>query len=401
MFQPVVDNEQCIQCGICAKVCPGLGAEYPDGITPIEAVYGPSLITLNAWSKNAGLRHVAASGGVVSTLIEALLRQGEYDLAFSVNSCSCGEQLKTVPITADDLPEDWKDADTPKSRYLPVSHENAVAYLKTHQDKRIIFTGTSCAIRGLRNVIDQLHRRRDQYLLIGLFCDKIFHYNVYDYFSHSFAKGKHLHALHFKNKESGGWPGNMKFMFDDGSSCYQDKAEREKVKEYFMPERCLYCADKLNVTADISLGDNYTEQNSSPLGSNSVMIRTQQGQKAWNIAAHLLAFEPVECEKLYQAQYLEGRLNNLYFAALKEQQIKKKTGMERKLNSGIVLIEKPSEYEQAWKHRLAMIRAGEQYQEKPKELDRQFRKAERRKKSADPVVLAERFYYALKRRMMK
>lgn len=73
----------------------------------------------------------------------------------------------------------------------------------------------------------------------------------------------------------------MKFIFTDGTVAYQDKAERVKIKNYFMPERCLYCIDKLNVYADISVGDNYTQQDSSLLGSNSVIIRTNIGMTVW------------------------------------------------------------------------------------------------------------------------
>lgn len=71
--------------------------------------------------------------------------------------------------------------------------------------------------------------------------------------------------FNFKNKDSGGWPGNMKFYFSDGKCVFKNKSERVKIKDYFKPERCVYCVDKLNVFADISLGDNYTDQNSSSL----------------------------------------------------------------------------------------------------------------------------------------
>lgn len=398
-YQPVIDHNQCIHCEICAKICPGLSNHYPEGSEPLQAVYGTYLKAYNAWSREPDLRFVSASGGAVSTLIRELLKSNTYDTAFCVDSYSYDKQLETRAITVEDLQEDWKKSDFPKSRYLPVSHENAVSYLKKNREKRVIIVGTSCAIRGMQNVIEQLGLDREQYLLIGLFCDKVFNYNVYQYFSDIFSEGKKLEAFHFKNKESGGWPGNMKFIFEDGSSAYRDKVEREKVKDYFMPERCLYCIDKLNVEADMSLGDNYTKQNSSSEGSNSVIIRSRRGDDAWNVAAKALEFYPVEMEKIDRAQFLEGRLNNLYFAQLKQDCIQKKLGYDLKINAGVKLFDNYRKYERAWKYNLDKVRAGEVYDKLPDELEKQFVKSGRRKNKRDIRTLCERIYYAVKRRV--
>lgn len=398
-YQPTINHDTCIDCGICSKVCPGLLFEYPLDSKPLEAVYGNCGNVYNAWSLNSDLRHVSASGGVVSNIIEFLLKSKEYDVAFCLDSYVYEKQLKTIPVTINDLKDNWKDSSTPKSRYLPVSHEDAVSYIKEHQDKKVIIIGTSCAIRGIRNVLNLLHKDSNKYLLIGLFCDKVFNYNIYDYYQNEFADGKKLSSLHFKNKDSGGWPGNMKLMFNDGQFLYLDKSERGKVKDYFMPERCLYCVDKLNVCADISLGDNYTKQNSSKLGSNSVIVRTQQGQKAWYNVCSQLEYYPLEKEELRDAQYLDGRLNNLYFAKLKQHLIKKNLNVELDLNKGIRLSENSAEYEQAWKLCLSRIKAGEVYLDNSEELSRQLMLNEKRNNFKKTFF--DRVYYSVKRRIKK
>lgn len=399
-YQPVVDTTKCVKCGICVKCCPGMGMNYEESeFSQLQAIYGKCLEMYNAWSRNETLRHVAASGGVVTTLVKTLLEEQVYDVAFCVDSYSYDKQLYTKPISKDDLLKDWNQSNIPKSRYLPVSHENAVEYIKTNVDKRIILIGTSCAIRGLRKVVSHLHLKQERFLMIGLFCDKVFNYNVNQYYSDRFADGKKIQALHFKNKESGGWPGNMKLFFQDGSSSYLDKNERAKVKDYFMPERCLYCVDKLNIEADISLGDNYTGKNSSVLGSNSVVIRTEQGLKAWNTVKSKMEFYSIDIESIRKAQYLDGRLNNLYYGDLKERQISKKYGIKVQLNKGIKLVDDPNDYEQAWRNNLAKLRAGEVYNKNPKELDRQIKLVQRRANSKSLRGLCERVYYAIRRRI--
>ncbi len=398
-YQPQIDVDSCVNCGLCAEICPGIEMRFPEKKEPIRSVYGSIWESFNAWSKDPELRHISASGGVVTTLVAGLLKNGMYDAAFCVDSYNYEQQLKTRILLKEDLPESWKESNLPKSRYLPVSHEKAVAYIKTNPEMRVILIGNSCAVQGFRKLISKFKLRPENYLLVGLFCDKVFNYNINDYYQDRFAGEKKLAALQFKNKESGGWPGNMKLMFADGSSEYLDKSERGKMKEYFMPERCLYCVDKLNVCADISLGDNYTGQNNSSLGSNTVLIRTENGKKAWEAVVSALEYEPVDPAKLTQAQYLEGRLNNLQFSALKQRQILKTTGDIICINRGLTPRADFEDFERAWKHALGKLHAGEAYREDPSELDRQQRLSQRRKNSRDPSVLAERIYYAIKRRI--
>lgn len=399
MFLPAVDTEKCIGCGICTRVCPGLSEEYDGKASLTETILGDVNAAYNTWSRDPVLRHVSGSGGTVSSIVSALLAEGKYDAAFCVDSYSYNGQLLTKEIHSSDVPSDWGESTLPKSRYLPVSHENAVAYIKNHPDKHIILIGTSCAVRAMRKAIRFCHANPDQFLFIGLFCDTVFNYNVIDYYQREFFPDKLLSGLHFKNKESGGWPGNMKVFFADGTTAYLDKKERAGVKSYFMPERCLYCSDKLNICADISVGDNYTDQDSSPLGSNSVLIRTQRGEQAWSDACWCMEYEPFDKEKLIAAQYLEGRNSHFYYAALKRERVEKKTGRKVLNNGTVTLAERPVEYERAWHHDLRKLNAGAKYKDDPAKLKRMI--ADEADDSALKSVgrFGERVYYALKRRL--
>lgn len=400
MYQPVIDQNSCVSCGLCVRICPGLGQRYetqPD----CTAARGKVILSCNAWSRSPEIRHVSASGGVVSTLVLHLLESGDYDVAFLIDSYDYHQQLSTKPVTMQDV-QDMASSSYPKSRYLPVSHENTIAYVKCNRTKKVICVGTSCAIRGILSVMEQLHLPRENYLLIGLFCDRVFNYNVVDYYQRpDFCGNKKLERLHFKNKESGGWPGNMKFFFSDGSTAYQDKSERTKVKDYFMPERCLYCIDKLNVCADISLGDNYTQQNSSLLGSNSVIIRTEIGLDAWQKTESLLESSEVPIEQIMEAQYVDWRLNNLCYGKLKEQEILQRTGQEIVLNTGVTTNRKIQEYRERWKNSLQMLRAGEHYRDHPEELQKQMDKAEKSQNQGTVRRFFSKAYHFVKRRIGK
>ena len=89
------------------------------------------------------------------------------------------------------------------------------------------------------------------------------------------------------------------------------KAARTDAKEYFTPERCLYCLDKLNQFADLSVGDNYTRRNAPKSGSSSVLVRTTRGLVAKNEA--LFNIHPADMDEICESQKLSGKVGNLCF----------------------------------------------------------------------------------------
>lgn len=393
LYIPHIDEQKCVSCGLCAAVCPGLGHRYTPKETAQETVTGPVLECFNAWSRDARLHHVSASGGVVSTMIQELLGTGAYDGAFCLDTYDYREQLKTRLYTAQEVAVCWDQSNAPKSRYLPVSHEDVVFYLKNHREKRVILVGTSCAVRGLLAAIQKLNLKRENYLLIGLFCDKVFNYHVLSYFEDTYAAGVPLKALHFKNKESGGWPGDMKFFPETGDPFYVPLAQRAKAKAYFMPERCLYCVDKLNVWADISLGDNYTGKDESELGSNSVILRTQAGKEAWAAVQSKLEVRKISIADIQKAQAIDLRLRNLYCGDCKTAQ----TEGISDLNPGVPREMPAASVSRLWKHSLDQLRAGAVYDTAPKALKKQMKKDQ---KKPNPVIrLIKRAVSHIRRRL--
>lgn len=398
MYQPRIETAKCVSCGLCAKVCPGLGHKYAKNEAK-TAVIGTVLHTHNAWSRDDDLRFVSASGGVVSTMTRELLLKRQYDTAFVVGDYCCDRQLCTQPVTAVDL-EHAAQTKFPKSRYLPVSHENAVRYIRKNREKKVIFVGTSCAIRALCAAIEQLRLPREQYLMIGLFCDSVFAYSALNFFSsEAFCGTKKLTELHFKNKESGGWPGNMKFFFSDGSTAYQNKREREKAKEYFMPERCLYCIDKLNISADISVGDNYTGVDSSERGSNSVLIRTERGSAAWNCVQERLELREITVEQIAKAQALDWRLNRLMYAKIREKEINRSKETSIMLNAGVQTERNIKTYDASRKILLKKLKIGEQYAENQDKMQKKKEKLEKRLTRSEKRLTLHRIYRDIKRKI--
>lgn len=313
MYQPKV-GVGCIDCGRCLRVCPSekLGEGIDSSNLPAY-VLGNYQQILKAKIHDKETLKKSTSGGVVTGLISELLARGEYDAAFAVVGYDYHRYVKTVKIeSAQELQQSCG------SRYLPVSQTDAVKYICENKDKRVIIVTTSCATTAIEKSITLNHLQRDNYLLIGLFCDKTMHYGVVDHFDRiPEARGHRLTELHFRSKDGCKWPGKVKLVLDNQESIFLPSSARKNLKDYYVPERCLYCVDKLNRNADISVGDNYIKKNADEEGVSSVIIRTDAGMEAWKDCSSLFEWSKDEEVELLDSQLIQKKEENYAFGSLK------------------------------------------------------------------------------------
>lgn len=314
-YIPYINNQKCISCGICADICPvNQIAEYDENSnTIINFLLGNYKDILYARTKDRKLLFESTSGGFITQMIRSLLEMGEYKSAFMVEGYNYDNQLQVKKFL-------YKDNlyKTTKSRYLTVSYENMIRYILKHPTEKSIIVATGCCCQGIINVIRKRKLCRENYLLIGLFCDKTMNYGVVDFFrQHPSGKGHELTNLFFRTKVTGGWPGNVRLEYSDGAYTDLPNTERMKVKNYFMPERCLYCLDKLNRNSDISVGDNYIAGNKDNFGANSIIIRTDSGMKIWNKCKEKFEYKRDDLEEFIESQHLLDKKTNYRNACIK------------------------------------------------------------------------------------
>lgn len=313
-YHPSIDTNKCIDCGICGQICSKSQApEYKASEDIEEYLLGEYKDIFAAQIKDENILENATSGGVVTGIIKRLLDDGIYDTAFLLDGYNYDGFLRTKKFTVND---DFYN--TAKSRYLTVSHEETVKYMRAHVREKIIIVATGCAVQSILNSIQKWKLQRGNYLIVGLFCDKTMHYGVYEYFKeHPLGEGKSVEQLYFRTKQAGGWPGNVRIVYSDGSCLDRPKTDRMKVKDYFLPESCLYCLDKLNRYADISVGDNYVKDNADKNGISSVIIRSELGKEAWLHCLDNFNVKEENDEAIKVSQKLKEKRINYKYAILK------------------------------------------------------------------------------------
>lgn len=148
---PVADRIKCIDCGLCEKVCPVIN-QY-EATNPIK-VYA-------AINKDEVIRMQSSSGGIFTLLAEKVIREGGvvFGAAFDEN----WEVQHTYVETIKDLAK-LRTSKYVQSR-MEDNYQRAKAFLK--QGRKVMFTGTSCQIAGLKHF---LRKDYDNLLAVDVIC---------------------------------------------------------------------------------------------------------------------------------------------------------------------------------------------------------------------------------------
>jgi coenzyme F420-reducing hydrogenase beta subunit len=182
---PVINEEECIKCNICKKVCPlseSKKSEKPR--QEQECYYG--------WHRDADIRHESTSGGAFSAMAELILEDGGsvYGAMFDEKFKVCHQESRIK----DDL---WK---LRQSKYVQSETGNCYIEIKERLDnkKKVLFCGTPCMVHGLRAF---LQKDYEDLVLIDFICHGV---------TSPLLFKKYLESLEKKNKSK-----IKKFRFRD------------------------------------------------------------------------------------------------------------------------------------------------------------------------------------------
>jgi len=350
-FIPIIDFEECINCGLCLTCCPGINKKYNAALSTEDNLIGEHLESYVGYYNELETRNNSTSGGLAIGIIKELLLLKKYNAAFLIDTFNYNDYVETKLVKLDEINKFHN-----KSRYISVSNQNLIQYILKNKNEKLIIVAVGCAVQGILNVIEKYKLERDNYLILGLFCDRSLNYNIFNYFS-DISDFKHdLDQLYFRTKEQSGWPGNVKLVNNAGKEKFLSSQTRMLVKDYFQLESCLYCIDKLNKFSDISLGDNYTKVNSDSCGSNSIVIRTDRGLINFNHVKDKFTLTEIDINKICSSQKVTEKKANLKHAKILYN--KKQINLYPEITANLNINSKD---EQKYTERLKKINIGRNY----------------------------------------
>lgn len=281
---PKVNEADCIDCGLCEKVCHEL---HPFEERKPQKVYA-------AINKDEEVRLKSSSGGIFHLLAEKTIAEGGV-----VFGARFDEQWQVVIDYAETM--DGVRAFM-GSKYVQARMDTAYADAKRFlkEGRKVLFSGTPCQIAGLNHYLRKPH---DNLLTVDIICHGTPSPKVWDrYLDEVVTAGrKAIHDVQFRNKRNGWKAFNFTMAYDKDEQAVslfshhqQNHYMRAFLRDMILRPSCYQCQAKSGRSySDITIADFWGINTEMPemdddKGTGLVLVNTEKGQSAldWTKTNH-------------------------------------------------------------------------------------------------------------------
>lgn len=281
---PTVDEEKCINCGLCRKVCAGKGVQIEEranmlfGATPhYNEMLGHYFHLYKGFSKEYNIRFHCASGGCTSHFLIWLLEKGIIDGAV-VTGYEKHNPMGPRTYIAHNRDEVLAGK---SSKYCVVSM-NGIAKEIHNTPGRYVVVGLPCHIHAFRKYCD-LDKTVGERIIgfFTIFCsgNKNMDSQAYMLWRYNIDK-KDLYEFSYRDE---GCMGSVFFRDKSGSPLCNPisySSFYSGVRAFFSIPRCGVCSDFFGELGDIGFGDlNTNRPDDDPIGINSLITRSDYWDK--------------------------------------------------------------------------------------------------------------------------
>ncbi|NLJ70776.1 MAG: 4Fe-4S dicluster domain-containing protein [Clostridiaceae bacterium] len=285
---PHIEQEKCVNCGLCKKSCP-IALEEKHKNEKCDEVLGV---------KNQDIiREKSSSGGIYTALSDWILEQNGVCIGVQYN-----EKMEVVHAEADN--KEQRDAFL-GSKY--VQSNIGFIYRRTYEilnsGKLVMFSGTPCQIAGLKQFLKNKKYDEDLLVLVDIVCHGVPSPKIWkDYVSFIEKKyhGK-LEDYSFRDKEVG-WRGyHIRVNFANGNVIKDNHITQSFAKLFLrdcmLRPSCFYCPyASLSSVGDITIGDFWGIEKidsdfSDNKGISMVLSNTSKGNKIVSTLLDLLSLK--------------------------------------------------------------------------------------------------------------
>ena len=295
-YQPIVDDNKCINCGKCVDVCYkyDLSKELSDEYK----------IAYSAKAKDKLLLSKSTSGGVAHLLAEQLIKEG-----YKICGVAYNYNLNRAEAVIIEKIEELEKIQG--SKYIQSYSEEI--YKKIFQnlgtEKYAIF-GLPCQIYGIDRYLKKISKR-DNFILIDLFCHGCPSLNLWTkYLGYIVNKNnlKDIKKIEFRSKRRG-WHEFIISILDIKGKLFISKNEQDGFFKLFFSNKilnksCYSC--KLRSTlkyTDIRVGDYWgSEYDLDKEGVSAVILVTEKGKNIFENIKSSIEFKETSLKNIIKAQ---------------------------------------------------------------------------------------------------
>lgn len=294
-----VDGSRCTGCGQCLASCPA-AAPYapPDAADPYE---GRCLCSFTGFAADPGVRRAGQSGGVATALLAHLLDAGKIECAIATRWNPVTRRGEAVAVAS--------DADVRSAVGSLYCQTAVVEEALRCRDRPLAVVALGCQARALAKLRDE-GLFPEGLLIVGLVCEGNYSGDyIDDLCSRAGFAPRAVAGFRFKDKERNGWPGEVSVTDAAGRRAFLPAKARAALKKIYEAPCCLECIDKMNVAADIVVGDPWgVECEGKTEGVNVVVARTPRGEAALRAAASagVLRLSPVPYANIVAGQHIDA-----------------------------------------------------------------------------------------------
>lgn len=315
---PEINYDTCTNCGLCYDVCPGDHfTDYLKKQTADDPFVGNIISSYVGKATDERIYKNSQSGGVVTALLKYLLESGEISAAIvtGMNTDSNSYSEAKIVTTVGEL------ISAQKSKYVPTTINSLMQKIEK-VDGTIAMVGLSCHMHGLENLLTIKRKLKNKIIKIGLICDRVMTSTSIDFLSQKITDKK-IKDFVFRDTLNTSYPGNITITEEDGNIKILDKKSRMMMKDYFTPARCLLCFDKMNIYADIVVGDPHGVNGVDSLnGESLVLVRTDKAKEMLNrvIDSDEIVLRPISVDEAIKGQTIDAKRKkwNAHYKAWEE-----------------------------------------------------------------------------------
>lgn len=285
---PVINQEQCIDCHLCEKVC---NIDAPKRTEPNQ------IKMLAAKNIDKDVRTRSSSGGIFSVFANEILKDGGTVYGASYSSDFA---VKHIRIIAPDELYKIRGSKYVQSN-LGDSFENVKRDLQSGH--KVLFSGTPCQVDGLYSF---LQRNYDNLYTIDVICHGVPSQRLFSEHLKYIEgiKKKRIKEYNFRSKALGWHRQTDEASFFDGTSEYGTPLVQSFkdmfFKGYMMRSSCYSCYySNLHRIGDISLGDFWGIEAVAPAfndneGVSLVLVNSEKGNKLLSKLSAYLTYQETE-----------------------------------------------------------------------------------------------------------